>query len=87
MPAPKAHEGGQSAEMHDAPVEVWRGESRFEADLIVGLLHSSGLSASVVTDEAGGAQLPGARVLVAASDAGPAWALLAAQTAESVDDS
>jgi hypothetical protein len=55
--------------------------SRIEAELIVGLLRSNGLRATVSADDAGGQepqlQLQGVRVLVASSDADPARRLLA----------
>ena len=56
--------------------------SRTEADLIVGLLRSHGLSAAVSADDAGGQypqmQLDGVQVLVAPSDEAAARRLLAA---------
>ena len=56
--------------------------SRTEAELIVGLLRSNGLSAAVSADDAGGQdpqlQLQGVRVLVARSDEASARRLLAA---------
>ena len=56
--------------------------SRTEAELIVGLLVSHGLSAAVAADDAGGQepqlQLQGVRVLVAPSDEASARRLLAA---------
>jgi hypothetical protein len=55
--------------------------SRAEADLIVGLLRSHGLTAAVAADDAGGQepqlQLQGVRVLVAAADEAAARDLLA----------
>ena len=55
---------------------------RTEADLIVGLLSSYGLTAAVSTDSAGGQEpqldLQGVRVLVAESDAAEARRILAA---------
>ena len=55
--------------------------SRVEGELIAGLLRSSGLRAAVVTDDAGGQepqwQVNGVQVLVPASDAAEALALLA----------
>jgi len=55
--------------------------SRAEAELIVGLLGSSGLRAAVSADDAGGQepqlQLQGVRVLVARSDEATARRLLA----------
>lgn len=55
--------------------------SRIEAELIVGLVRSDGLRATVSADDAGGQepqlQLQGVRVLVASSDADPARRLLA----------
>lgn len=66
--------------MADAVVPVAVVLSRAEADLIVGLLTSHGLSAAVSADDAGGAepqwQLQGVRVLVAASDEAEARQLL-----------
>jgi hypothetical protein len=56
--------------------------SRAEAELIVGMLRSNGLSAAVSADDAGGQepqlQLQGVRVLVAPSDEASARQLLAA---------
>jgi Putative prokaryotic signal transducing protein len=55
--------------------------SRTEAELIVGLLRSHGLTAALAADDAGGQypqlQLEGVRVLVAASDEAAARRLLA----------
>lgn len=55
--------------------------SRTEADLIVGLLRSHGLTAAVAADDAGGQepqlQIQGVRVLVAPSDEASARRLLA----------
>lgn len=55
--------------------------SRTEADLIVGLLRSYGLTAAVAADDAGGQepqlQIQGVRVLVAPSDEATARRLLA----------
>jgi uncharacterized membrane protein len=55
--------------------------SRAEADLIVGMLRSNGLSAAVSADDAGGQepqlQLQGVRVLVAPADEASARQLLA----------
>jgi uncharacterized protein (DUF433 family) len=65
--------------------------SRTEAELIVGMLRSHGLSAAVLADDAGGQypqlQLEGIRVLVDPSDEASARQLLAAAggTAESPD--
>ena len=65
-----------------APVTVAVVGSRTEAELIVGLLQSHGVSAAVVTDDAGGQepqwQLQGVRVLVPRSDEATARELLAA---------
>jgi len=59
-------------------------DSRIEAQLIAGLLSSHGVSAAVVTDDAGGQepqlQLQGVRVRVAAADEAAARELLAAST-------
>lgn len=56
--------------------------SRTEAELIVGMLRSNGLTAAVSADDAGGQdpqlQIQGVRVLVAASDEALARQLLAA---------
>jgi uncharacterized membrane protein len=56
--------------------------SRTEAELIVGMLRSNGLTAAVSADDAGGQdpqlQIQGVRVLVAASDEAAARQLLAA---------
>jgi hypothetical protein len=55
--------------------------SRTEAELIVGMLRSNGLTAAVSADDAGGQdpqlQMQGVRVLVAASDEASAHQLLA----------
>ena len=68
--------------MEGAAVSVAVVASRAEADLIVGLLESHGVTAAVVTDDAGGQypqlQADGVHVLVAASDADEARRLLAA---------
>jgi hypothetical protein len=68
--------------MDGAPVLLTVVGSRTEADLVVGLLRSSGLRAAAVTDDAGGqepqlALQGGVRVLVAASDEAAARRLLA----------
>ena len=72
--------------MNAAPVSIAVVGSRTEAELIVGLLHSHGLSAFAATDDAGGQepqlQLQGVSVLVAARDEAAARRLLAA-TADS----
>jgi hypothetical protein len=56
--------------------------SRTEAELIVGMLRSNGLTAAVSADDAGGQdpqlQLQGVRVLVAPADEASARRLLAA---------
>jgi hypothetical protein len=56
--------------------------SRIEAELIVGMLHSHGLRAALVADDAGGMrphlQMQGVRVLVHPSDEASARRLLAA---------
>jgi uncharacterized membrane protein len=56
--------------------------SRTEAEIIVGMLRSNGLTAAVSADDAGGQdpqlQIQGVRVLVAASDEASARQLLAA---------
>lgn len=63
-----------------APVPVAVVDSRVEAELIVGLLHSHGVPAAAVTDDAGGQepqwQLSGVRVLVPASEEQAARELL-----------
>lgn len=83
-------DGDRSPEWHRAPVEVSSVGSRLEAELIAGLLRSNGLSASVVTDDAGGFEpeweASGARVLVAASDAESARAVLAEQAPGALSD-
>jgi hypothetical protein len=65
----------------DPSVPVAVVSSRTEAELIVGMLRSHGLSASVSADDAGGQypqmQLDGVLVLVAASDEASARLLLA----------
>ncbi len=69
--------------MDGGPVSVAEVASRFEAELIAGLLRSHGLSAAVVTDDVGGQepqlqlQRSGVRVLVPASDEADARQLLA----------
>jgi hypothetical protein len=64
------------------PVVVAVVGSRTEAELIVGLLSSYGVSAAMATDDAGGQepqlQLQGVRVRVAAADEAAARELLAA---------
>ena len=68
--------------MGGAPVSVAIVATRTEAELIVGMLRSHGLSAAVSADDAGGEepqlQLQGVRVLVAPSDEALARQLLAA---------
>jgi hypothetical protein len=65
-----------------ATVSVAVVASRTEAELIVGLLCSHGVSAAVLADDAGGQypqmQLDGVQVLVAPSDEASARRLLAA---------
>ena len=67
--------------MDGATVAVAVVGSRTEAELIVGLLRSHGLSAAVSADDAGGQypqlQIEGVRVLVAPADEAPARRLLA----------
>jgi hypothetical protein len=67
--------------MDGAPVTVTVVGSRIEAELIVGLLRSHGLTAALSADDAGGQepqlQLQGVRVLVAAADEASARRLLA----------
>jgi hypothetical protein len=57
-------------------------DSRIEAELIVGMLRSHGLSAAVSADDAGGQypqmQVQGVRMLVAPSDEASARRLIAA---------
>jgi hypothetical protein len=64
-----------------APVTVTVVGSRIEAELIVGLLRSHGLTAALSADDAGGQEpqllLQGVRVLVAAADEASARRLLA----------
>jgi len=74
-----------------ATVSVAVVASRTEAELIVGMLRSHGLSAVLVADDAGGQypqlQIEGVRVLVALSDEASARRLLAADdTAGPVGD-
>ena len=68
--------------MDGATVSVAVVASRTEAELIVGLLRSHGVSAAVSADEAGGKypqlQADGVRVLVAPSDEASARRLLGA---------
>jgi hypothetical protein len=65
-----------------ASVSVAVVASRTEAELIVGMLRSHGLSATVSADDAGGQypqmQIEGVRVLVAPADEASARRLLAA---------
>jgi hypothetical protein len=65
-----------------ATVSVAVVASRTEAELIVGLLRSHGVSAALSADDAGGQypqmQIEGVRVLVAPSDEASARELLAA---------
>jgi len=73
-----------------APVTVAVVTSQFEAELIVGLLQSNGLDASVSADDAGGQepqlQLQGVRVLVARFDEAAARQILAeAETDAQID--
>ena len=67
--------------MDGATVPVAIVPSRTEAELIVGMLRSNGLTAAVSADDAGGQdpqlQIQGVRVLVAASDEASARQLLA----------
>jgi Putative prokaryotic signal transducing protein len=68
--------------MDGATIVVAVSASRTEAELIVGLLRSHGLTAALSADDAGGQypqlQMEGVRVLVAASDEAAARRLLAA---------
>jgi hypothetical protein len=65
-----------------ATVSVAVVDSRTEAELIVGMLRSHGVSAAVSADDAGGQypqmQMDGVRVLVAVADEATARRLLAA---------
>ena len=67
-------------EIPNVPVAVV--PSRIEAELIVGMLRSNGVRATVSADDAGGQQPPlqigGVRVLVPRSDAASARRLIAA---------
>ncbi len=67
--------------MDGATVPVAIVTSRIEAELIVGMLRSNGLSAAVSADDAGGLdpqlQAQGVRVLVAPSDEASARRLIA----------
>jgi hypothetical protein len=76
-----------------ATVSVAVVTSRTEADLIVGLLESHGLTAAVLADDAGGQypqlQQDGVHIMVAPSDEASARRLLAeadADAAEPADD-
>ena len=68
--------------MDGASVSVAVAASRTEAELIVGMLRSHGVSAAVSADDAGGQypqmQIEGVRVMVAPSDEASARRLLAA---------
>jgi hypothetical protein len=80
---PQAVSGSGGVEIVDgATVPVAVVASRTEAELIVGMLRSNGLTAAVSADDAGGQdpqlQLQGVRVLVAPADEAPARQLLAA---------
>ena len=72
----------RKAARETATVPVAVVASRIEAELIVGLLRSGGLTAVVSADDAGGLepqlQTQGVRVLVTPSDEAPARRLLAA---------
>lgn len=67
--------------MNGATVPVAVVASRTEADLIVGMLRSNGLTAAVSADDAGGQepqlQIQGVRVLVAPPDEAAARQLIA----------
>jgi hypothetical protein len=82
----RSDDRGGKAASETATVPVAVAASRIEADLIVGLLRSNGLTAVVSADDAGGLepqlQVHGVRVLVTASDEASARRVLAA-----VDDS
>jgi hypothetical protein len=77
-----ASRGLRGAIVERAAVSVAVVGSRTEADLIVGLLESHGVTAAVVTDDAGGQypqlQADGVHVLVARSDEEAARRVLAA---------
>jgi hypothetical protein len=78
--------------MQGATVPVAVVPSRAEADLIVGMLRSHGLTAAISADDAGGVvpqlQIDGVRVMVAPSDEAPARHLLAVAeaSADAEDD-
>ena len=82
----RSDDRGRKVASETATVPVAVAASRIEADLIVGLLRSNGLTAVVSADDAGGLepqlQVHGVRVLVPASDEASARRVLAA-----VDDS
>lgn len=67
--------------VHGGPVTVAVASSRFEAELIAGLLRSHDVGAAVLADDAGGQepqlQLDGVRVVVAPADEAVARELLA----------
>jgi Putative prokaryotic signal transducing protein len=73
---------GRKAASETATVPVAVAASRIEAELIVGLLRSNGLTAVVSADDAGGLepqlQIQGVRVLVTPSDEASARQVLAA---------
>jgi hypothetical protein len=79
---PGSHRSRGVAIVGGATVSVAVVASRTEAELIVGMLRSHGLSAVVSADDAGGQypqmQIEGVRVLVAPSDEASARRLLAA---------
>jgi hypothetical protein len=79
MPAATYGQRRQIVDGATVPVAVV--PSRTEAELIVGMLRSNGLTAAVSADDAGGQdpqlQMQGVRVLVAASDEASARQLLA----------
>jgi hypothetical protein len=79
MPAATYRQRRQIVDGATVPVAVV--PSRTEAELIVGMLRSNGLTAAVSADDAGGQdpqlQMQGVRVLVAASDEASARQLLA----------
>ena len=82
----RSDDPGRKAASETTTVPVAVAASRIEADLIVGLLRSNGLTAVVSADDAGGLepqlQAQGVRVLVTPSDEAAARQVLAA-----VDDS
>jgi hypothetical protein len=78
----RSDDPGTKADSETATVPVAVVTSRIEAELIVGLLRSGGLTAVVSADDAGGLepqlQTQGVRVLVTPADEAAARGLLAA---------